>query len=184
MSCGIARIWLICLSASGCAKLNCFIKNLPYWSDPLLLFCLFCPIVFAFNSIINMFLQSQDLPKWEIVEGQRNNLEIFPLVICRCFYDWPEVLQHVCFSPGRLRTKQTLSTASSVGSSQVDSRGRTRSKMASQSQRKYLDTVCSYILRLQWSIRNILDKYYILLLTRILSWCFAHVWHSKHTVLT
>ncbi|XP_051520215.1 CLIP-associating protein 2-like isoform X18 [Myxocyprinus asiaticus] len=36
---------------------------------------------------------------------------------------------------GRLRTKQTLSTASSVGSSQVDSRGRTRSKMASQSQR-------------------------------------------------
>uniref|UniRef100_A0A8C1F5T5 Cytoplasmic linker associated protein 2 n=1 Tax=Cyprinus carpio carpio TaxID=630221 RepID=A0A8C1F5T5_CYPCA len=38
-------------------------------------------------------------------------------------------------SLGRLRTKQTLSTASSVGSSQVDSRGRTRSKMASQSQR-------------------------------------------------
>ncbi|XP_056335663.1 CLIP-associating protein 2 isoform X28 [Danio aesculapii] len=35
---------------------------------------------------------------------------------------------------GRLRTKQTLSTASGVGSSQVDSRGRTRSKMASQSQ--------------------------------------------------
>ncbi|XP_051527326.1 CLIP-associating protein 2 isoform X42 [Myxocyprinus asiaticus] len=35
---------------------------------------------------------------------------------------------------GRLRTKQTLSTASSVGCSQVDSRGRTRSKMASQSQ--------------------------------------------------
>ncbi|XP_051527321.1 CLIP-associating protein 2 isoform X38 [Myxocyprinus asiaticus] len=37
-------------------------------------------------------------------------------------------------SLGRLRTKQTLSTASSVGCSQVDSRGRTRSKMASQSQ--------------------------------------------------
>ncbi|XP_056335657.1 CLIP-associating protein 2 isoform X22 [Danio aesculapii] len=37
-------------------------------------------------------------------------------------------------SLGRLRTKQTLSTASGVGSSQVDSRGRTRSKMASQSQ--------------------------------------------------
>ncbi|XP_073677482.1 CLIP-associating protein 2 isoform X21 [Garra rufa] len=36
---------------------------------------------------------------------------------------------------GRLRTKQTLSTASSMGSTQVDSRGRTRSKMASQSQR-------------------------------------------------
>ncbi|XP_067281267.1 CLIP-associating protein 2 isoform X26 [Pseudorasbora parva] len=36
---------------------------------------------------------------------------------------------------GRLRTKQALSTASSMGSSQVDSRGRTRSKMASQSQR-------------------------------------------------
>ncbi|XP_016317255.1 CLIP-associating protein 2 isoform X22 [Sinocyclocheilus anshuiensis] len=35
---------------------------------------------------------------------------------------------------GRLRTKQTLSTASSMGSSQVDSRGRTRSKMVSQSQ--------------------------------------------------
>ncbi|XP_056597626.1 CLIP-associating protein 2 isoform X30 [Triplophysa dalaica] len=35
---------------------------------------------------------------------------------------------------GRLRTKQTLSTASSKSSSQVDSRGRTRSKMASQSQ--------------------------------------------------
>ncbi|XP_073677494.1 CLIP-associating protein 2 isoform X33 [Garra rufa] len=35
---------------------------------------------------------------------------------------------------GRLRTKQTLSTASSMGSTQVDSRGRTRSKMASQSQ--------------------------------------------------
>ncbi|XP_052389609.1 CLIP-associating protein 2 isoform X22 [Carassius gibelio] len=35
---------------------------------------------------------------------------------------------------GRLRTKQTLSTASNVGSSQVDSRGRTRSKMVSQSQ--------------------------------------------------
>ncbi|XP_048057660.1 CLIP-associating protein 2 isoform X50 [Megalobrama amblycephala] len=35
---------------------------------------------------------------------------------------------------GRLRTKQTLSTAASMGSSQVDSRGRTRSKMASQSQ--------------------------------------------------
>uniref|UniRef100_A0A673N8N6 TOG domain-containing protein n=1 Tax=Sinocyclocheilus rhinocerous TaxID=307959 RepID=A0A673N8N6_9TELE len=44
-------------------------------------------------------------------------------------------------SLGRLRTKQTLSTASSVGSSQVDSRGRTRSKMVSQSQRKYLQTV-------------------------------------------
>uniref|UniRef100_A0A8C2KFQ1 Cytoplasmic linker associated protein 2 n=1 Tax=Cyprinus carpio TaxID=7962 RepID=A0A8C2KFQ1_CYPCA len=41
---------------------------------------------------------------------------------------------HVCFSPGRLRTKQTLSKASGMGSSQVDSRGRTRSKMASQSQ--------------------------------------------------
>ncbi|XP_048057648.1 CLIP-associating protein 2 isoform X38 [Megalobrama amblycephala] len=38
-------------------------------------------------------------------------------------------------SLGRLRTKQTLSTAASMGSSQVDSRGRTRSKMASQSQR-------------------------------------------------
>ncbi|XP_065147138.1 CLIP-associating protein 2 isoform X3 [Paramisgurnus dabryanus] len=38
-------------------------------------------------------------------------------------------------SLGRLRTKQTLSTASSMSSSQVDSRGRTRSKMASQSQR-------------------------------------------------
>ncbi|KAK2886950.1 hypothetical protein Q8A67_015178 [Cirrhinus molitorella] len=37
-------------------------------------------------------------------------------------------------SLGRLRTKQTLSTASSMGSTQVDSRGRTRSKMASQSQ--------------------------------------------------
>ncbi|XP_065147274.1 CLIP-associating protein 2 isoform X33 [Paramisgurnus dabryanus] len=37
-------------------------------------------------------------------------------------------------SLGRLRTKQTLSTASSMSSSQVDSRGRTRSKMASQSQ--------------------------------------------------
>ncbi|XP_042601774.1 CLIP-associating protein 2 isoform X17 [Cyprinus carpio] len=36
---------------------------------------------------------------------------------------------------GRLRTKQTLSKASGMGSSQVDSRGRTRSKMASQSQR-------------------------------------------------
>nr|XP_055074869.1 CLIP-associating protein 2 isoform X46 [Misgurnus anguillicaudatus] len=35
---------------------------------------------------------------------------------------------------GRLRTKQTLSTASSISSSQVDSRGRNRSKMASQSQ--------------------------------------------------
>ncbi|XP_052440357.1 CLIP-associating protein 2 isoform X16 [Carassius gibelio] len=38
-------------------------------------------------------------------------------------------------SLGRLRTKQTLSTASGMGSSQVDSRGRTRSKMVSQSQR-------------------------------------------------
>nr|XP_055074864.1 CLIP-associating protein 2 isoform X42 [Misgurnus anguillicaudatus] len=37
-------------------------------------------------------------------------------------------------SLGRLRTKQTLSTASSISSSQVDSRGRNRSKMASQSQ--------------------------------------------------
>ncbi|XP_052440347.1 CLIP-associating protein 2 isoform X7 [Carassius gibelio] len=37
-------------------------------------------------------------------------------------------------SLGRLRTKQTLSTASGMGSSQVDSRGRTRSKMVSQSQ--------------------------------------------------
>ncbi|XP_077052018.1 CLIP-associating protein 2 isoform X30 [Siphateles boraxobius] len=36
---------------------------------------------------------------------------------------------------GRLRTKQTLSTASSMGSSQVDSRGRTKSKITSQSQR-------------------------------------------------
>ncbi|XP_077052040.1 CLIP-associating protein 2 isoform X50 [Siphateles boraxobius] len=38
-------------------------------------------------------------------------------------------------SLGRLRTKQTLSTASSMGSSQVDSRGRTKSKITSQSQR-------------------------------------------------
>lgn len=45
-----------------------------------------------------------------------------------------------CLPAGRLRTKQTLSTASNMGSSQVDSRGRTRSKMASQSQRKYLQT--------------------------------------------
>ncbi|XP_055074840.2 CLIP-associating protein 2 isoform X18 [Misgurnus anguillicaudatus] len=37
-------------------------------------------------------------------------------------------------SLGRLRTKQTLSTASNMSSSQVDSRGRNRSKMASQSQ--------------------------------------------------
>ncbi len=42
------------------------------------------------------------------------------------------------FSPsiGRVRTKQPLSTASSV-SSQVDSRGRSRTKMVSQSQRMY-----------------------------------------------
>lgn len=37
---------------------------------------------------------------------------------------------------GRVRTKQPLSTASSV-SSQVDSRGRSRTKMVSQSQRTY-----------------------------------------------
>uniref|UniRef100_A0AAR2JCD8 TOG domain-containing protein n=1 Tax=Pygocentrus nattereri TaxID=42514 RepID=A0AAR2JCD8_PYGNA len=36
--------------------------------------------------------------------------------------------------PGRLRTKQPLSTPSGVGSSQVDSRGRSRTKMVSQSQ--------------------------------------------------
>ncbi|XP_017551110.1 CLIP-associating protein 2 isoform X4 [Pygocentrus nattereri] len=36
---------------------------------------------------------------------------------------------------GRLRTKQPLSTPSGVGSSQVDSRGRSRTKMVSQSQR-------------------------------------------------
>ncbi|XP_072532293.1 CLIP-associating protein 2 isoform X10 [Salminus brasiliensis] len=36
---------------------------------------------------------------------------------------------------GRLRTKQPLSTPSGVGSSQVDSRGRSRKKMVSQSQR-------------------------------------------------
>ncbi|XP_029104127.1 CLIP-associating protein 2 isoform X3 [Scleropages formosus] len=35
---------------------------------------------------------------------------------------------------GRLRTKQTLSTVSGTGSSQVDSRGRSRSKVVSQSQ--------------------------------------------------
>ncbi|XP_062869794.1 CLIP-associating protein 2 isoform X25 [Trichomycterus rosablanca] len=35
---------------------------------------------------------------------------------------------------GRLRTKQPLSTPSAMGSSQVDSRGRSRSKMVSQSQ--------------------------------------------------
>ncbi|XP_062869617.1 CLIP-associating protein 2 isoform X3 [Trichomycterus rosablanca] len=38
-------------------------------------------------------------------------------------------------SLGRLRTKQPLSTPSAMGSSQVDSRGRSRSKMVSQSQR-------------------------------------------------
>ncbi|XP_072532311.1 CLIP-associating protein 2 isoform X27 [Salminus brasiliensis] len=38
-------------------------------------------------------------------------------------------------SLGRLRTKQPLSTPSGVGSSQVDSRGRSRKKMVSQSQR-------------------------------------------------
>ncbi|XP_037391238.1 CLIP-associating protein 2 isoform X32 [Pygocentrus nattereri] len=38
-------------------------------------------------------------------------------------------------SLGRLRTKQPLSTPSGVGSSQVDSRGRSRTKMVSQSQR-------------------------------------------------
>ncbi|XP_029104140.1 CLIP-associating protein 2 isoform X15 [Scleropages formosus] len=37
-------------------------------------------------------------------------------------------------SLGRLRTKQTLSTVSGTGSSQVDSRGRSRSKVVSQSQ--------------------------------------------------
>uniref|UniRef100_A0AAR2J4Z4 TOG domain-containing protein n=1 Tax=Pygocentrus nattereri TaxID=42514 RepID=A0AAR2J4Z4_PYGNA len=37
-------------------------------------------------------------------------------------------------SLGRLRTKQPLSTPSGVGSSQVDSRGRSRTKMVSQSQ--------------------------------------------------
>ncbi|XP_049331419.1 CLIP-associating protein 2 isoform X34 [Astyanax mexicanus] len=40
-----------------------------------------------------------------------------------------------CASLGRLRTKQPLSTPSGVGSSQVDSRGRSRTKMVSQSQR-------------------------------------------------
>ena len=40
---------------------------------------------------------------------------------------------------GRVRTKQPLSTASSV-SSQVDSRGRSRTKMVSQSQRTYQNT--------------------------------------------
>uniref|UniRef100_A0A8C9W1W8 Cytoplasmic linker associated protein 2 n=1 Tax=Scleropages formosus TaxID=113540 RepID=A0A8C9W1W8_SCLFO len=40
-------------------------------------------------------------------------------------------------SLGRLRTKQTLSTVSGTGSSQVDSRGRSRSKVVSQSQRTY-----------------------------------------------
>uniref|UniRef100_A0A8B9KZC2 Cytoplasmic linker associated protein 2 n=1 Tax=Astyanax mexicanus TaxID=7994 RepID=A0A8B9KZC2_ASTMX len=45
-----------------------------------------------------------------------------------------------CASLGRLRTKQPLSTPSGVGSSQVDSRGRSRTKMVSQSQRKYMNT--------------------------------------------
>uniref|UniRef100_A0A4W4G8C3 TOG domain-containing protein n=1 Tax=Electrophorus electricus TaxID=8005 RepID=A0A4W4G8C3_ELEEL len=39
-------------------------------------------------------------------------------------------------SLGRLRTKQLLSTPAGMGSSQVDSRGRSRTKMVSQSQRK------------------------------------------------
>uniref|UniRef100_A0A4W4GA13 TOG domain-containing protein n=1 Tax=Electrophorus electricus TaxID=8005 RepID=A0A4W4GA13_ELEEL len=41
-----------------------------------------------------------------------------------------------CMFPGRLRTKQLLSTPAGMGSSQVDSRGRSRTKMVSQSQRK------------------------------------------------
>uniref|UniRef100_A0A4W4GAA3 TOG domain-containing protein n=1 Tax=Electrophorus electricus TaxID=8005 RepID=A0A4W4GAA3_ELEEL len=39
-----------------------------------------------------------------------------------------------CMFPGRLRTKQLLSTPAGMGSSQVDSRGRSRTKMVSQSQ--------------------------------------------------
>ncbi|KAL4629389.1 CLIP-associating protein 2 [Arapaima gigas] len=48
-----------------------------------------------------------------------------------------ELLQVFPPSAGRMRTKQSLSTVSSAGSTQVDSRGRSRSKAVSQSQRTY-----------------------------------------------
>lgn len=127
---------MICLSACGCAKLNCFIKNLPYWSDTLLLFCPFCPIFFPLTQSLIRSLNHRT-GQWVVVVGQRNTENLFDLFIWWC-YDWPDDLQYFCCYPGRLRTKQTLSTASSMGSSQVDSRGRTKSKITSQSQRKYL----------------------------------------------
>lgn len=72
---GIARIWLICFSACGCAKLNCFITNLPYWSDTLLLFCPFCPIVFPLTQSLIRSLNHRT-GQWVVMEGQWDTLEI------------------------------------------------------------------------------------------------------------
>lgn len=57
---------------------------------------------------------------------------------------------------GRVRTKQPLSTASSM-SSQVDSRGRSRTKMVSQSQRTYLPLPQKHSTWLKTQLWNILE---------------------------
>lgn len=70
-------------SARGCAKLNCFIKNLPYWSDSLLLFCPFCPIFFPLMQSLIRSLNHRT-GHWVLVVGQRNTGNLFDLLIWWC----------------------------------------------------------------------------------------------------
>lgn len=83
VACGIARKRMICLSACGCAKLNCFIKNLPYWSDTLLLFCPFCPIFCPLTQSLIRSLNHRT-GQWVVVVGQRNAGNLFDLLIWWC----------------------------------------------------------------------------------------------------
>lgn len=67
-----------------------------------------------------------------------------------------EVNVRVCAFPGRLRTKQPLSTPSGMSSTQVDSRARSRTKMVSQSQRKCLHMhVIDKALKHAWTCAHI-----------------------------
>lgn len=146
--------FIICqwLSACDCVKLNCFIKNLLYLSDTLPSFSICINSMSFSNSIINSLSSKELFCLWSVsvcVRGWMRHKKI-SWHCCPCFY-FIGALWKTYLSPGRLRTKQTLSTASSKSSSQVDSRGRTRSKMASQSQRKYLHT-CIHAHVLQYKL--------------------------------
>lgn len=128
-------------SSKGCCYWNCFVI---YWSIPAVYICV-CSCLNVFSSVFSSFSISSFYAavvlfsfwasfncKQSVISCARRESTVCLGCVRLCVF----LLLFLWIHTGRVRTKQPLSTASSV-SSQVDSRGRSRTKMVSQSQRMY-----------------------------------------------